>query len=185
MKRETSRLRGTAVHEAAHAVAAIEFQLGFHYVTVAPDDDSLGHIRWTSALSRMLYRFSDDAREWPSARDEVRLGYYLSACLAGNEAEKRLKGRYDHVGARGDHKSVVDATSRYCGSLRQEEAFIEWRRQAAADLVELRWTEIVRVADALLERGRLSRQQVESVMWADPPGVTGAQTGAQRPQVAS
>lgn len=159
------RIKRTAYHEAAHAVAATEFDLPFRYVTVVPKDGSRGHILFTPALARTLSRFYDESPDRPTPRDEVRLGHYLSVVLAGNEAVKRLTGRYDNTGAERDYKHVFDAAFSYAGSLAQEDAFIKWRRQVAIDLVALRWDEIGHVADALLSESRLNRQQVLDAMW--------------------
>jgi hypothetical protein len=38
------RVEHIAHHEAGHAVAAVAFRKSFRYVTIEPDDDSLGHI---------------------------------------------------------------------------------------------------------------------------------------------
>jgi hypothetical protein len=40
----TRDLEDTAYHEAGHAVAAVAFRRPFHYVTIEPCEESLGHV---------------------------------------------------------------------------------------------------------------------------------------------
>src|SRR5437899_2222762 len=42
-KQPTRALEATAYHEAGHAVAAVEFNLGLRMATIEPEEDSLGH----------------------------------------------------------------------------------------------------------------------------------------------
>ena len=46
-------LEHIAHHEAGHAVAAVAFRKSFRYVTIEPDNDSLGHImfqKWDASF---------------------------------------------------------------------------------------------------------------------------------------
>jgi hypothetical protein len=142
----------TAIHEAAHAVAAIRGGLLFDHVTAEPDDeyDTDGALHWTD-----LYTSGEVAM--PPEIVAVVL-------LAGPCAEAKLrKLRVDRIfmgqAASDDRAGIAELGL-------SEQQFVTATR-AALDLVEQEWPTIERVADALLEYGELSFEQVAGLIDAE------------------
>jgi hypothetical protein len=135
----------TAIHEAAHAVAAIRAGLPFEHVSAIPDDEE--------EIDGALY--------WIELHDELGLSMSPEALavvlLAGPCAEARFRGlRFDRVlsgeGARDDRDSI----SRLGLSDAQ---FLAASRDALA-LIEHDWSAIERVAGALTVGKDLSFDEV-------------------------
>ena len=141
--------RVTAIHEAAHAVAAIRAGLVFDTVSAEPDDDLEvdGALYWTELQES----------------GEVAMAPELMAVvsLAGPCAEARALGRQDHkvfedFAAGDDRESVA--------SLGLTEAqFLDAYREAA-ELVARDWALIERIADELTGIEYLTYEEVEEMV---------------------
>jgi hypothetical protein len=146
---ETSRI--TAIHEAAHAVAAIRCGLVFDNVTAVPDDE-LG---------------LDGALNWTELTDDLGLEMPPEALaivtLAGPCAEARLRRLrpdrvFSGIGALDDRESVASLGL-------NDEQFLAASRDAL-DLVERDWPAIERVARELELRDSLDYDEVEAIVLA-------------------
>jgi hypothetical protein len=144
---KTSRI--TAVHEAAHAVAAIRCGLVFENVTAVPDE----------GLEL------DGALNWIGLHDEVGLEMSVEALamvtLAGPCAEARLRRLrpervFAGVAALDDRESVAQLGL-------SEQQFMA-ASQDALDLVERDWAIIERIAAALEAAGTLSYDEVAALV---------------------
>jgi hypothetical protein len=145
----------TAVHEAAHAVAAIRAGLDFETVSAEPDE--------AHELDGALY--------WTEIQDsgEIVMPPELLAVvsLAGPCAEARARGlRFDRmflgVAATDDRESVA--------ALGLNEAqFLEACRETI-ELVEQDWATIEKVANKLMSGGRLSFDEVDAIVAAEEGG---------------
>jgi hypothetical protein len=143
--------RNTAIHEAAHAVAAIRAGLVFDRVSALPDE--------TLELDGALY--------WTELQEsgELAMAPELLAVvsLAGACAEAKLRGvRFDRmfqgVAATEDRESVASLGL-------TEQQFIVACRQTV-ELVERDWELIEEVADALEAGNRLSFDEVDAIVTA-------------------
>ena len=135
----------TAIHEAAHAVAAIRAGLVFDHVTIEPDDerDTEGALHWTDLQA------TGEVVESPQLHAVV--------LLAGPCAEAKLrKLRIDRLfmgeAAMDDRAGIAELGL-------SEDQFVAATREAV-ELVEHEWPTIERVADALLEYVELSFDEV-------------------------
>jgi hypothetical protein len=139
----------TAVHEAAHAIAAIRAGLVFDFVTAEPDDEQEtdGALHWTQLQSTGLVVESPHL--------------HAIVLLAGPCAEAKLRNlRIDRLfmgeAAMDDRAGIAELGL-------DDEQFLAATR-AALELIEHDWALIERVATELLEGGDLDYEDVETLV---------------------
>jgi len=148
---EDSRI--TAVHEAAHAVAAIRTGLVFETVSAVPDEA----------------REVDGALYWHALHDQVDVvmprELLAIVLLAGPCAEAKLRNlRFDRVFA---GEAATDDRAAVASIGLSDEQFIAAGRDAMA-LVERDWPSIERVARELEAGDSLTFDEVEAMVAAMP-----------------
>ncbi len=141
--------RITAVHEAAHAVAAIRAGLVFDHVTAVPDEE----------------HGLDGALHWMELHDQVGLTMppelLAVVLLAGPCAEAKLRQlRFDRVFA---GEAALEDRESVAGLGLSDTQFVAAGRDALA-LVERDWPAIERVAQELENGGSLDFDQVEALV---------------------
>jgi hypothetical protein len=144
--------RSTAIHEAAHAVAAIRAGLVFDHVTAIADEELEldGALHWTDL----------------HATGEVAMSPQLEAIvlLAGPCAEaKAMRRRVDHVFA---GNAATDDREAIASLGLTDTDFIAASRDALA-LIERDWNVIERIANELLKGRRLRFDEVEAFVVPD------------------
>ena len=173
----TAQLRATAYHEAGHAVVALwEGARRPRRVTIVRQDDTLGrvtHVAWG-------VRFRPDVELTLSRARQLQAG--IDSLLAGVVADRRGTGRrHNWAGASSDFQQAVDLASYLNnGSSRQITLYLAWREQCVRDAVEARWSEVERVAQALLSRHALKGDEVRRIVrelplegsWTGVPDIT-------------
>jgi len=141
--------RITAIHEAAHAVAAIRAGLVFKHVTAIPDE----------------YEETDGALHWSdlhaSGHLEVPPELMAVVLLAGPCAEARLTDR--EVGEVFSDEEALDDREAITELMLNADAFVKAGVEALA-LIERDWSLIERIADELMEVGELAYEQVEALV---------------------
>ncbi len=139
----------TAIHEAAHAVAAVRTGLVFDHVTAIPDEDADidGALHWTDLQT------SGEVEESPVLHAIV--------LLAGPCAEAKLRGlRFDRVFS---GVAAMDDREAVAGLMLSAEEFLAASRDAV-DLVEQDWPIIERVAQRLETGAELDYDAVEALV---------------------
>ena len=146
---DMDEFRITAVHEAAHAVAAIRAGLIFKHVTVIPDE----------------YEETDGALHWSDlhASGDIEVSPRLLAVvlLAGPCAEARVTDReVDEVFA---DEEATDDREAIVELMLTAEDFVAASVEALA-LIERDWPLIERIADELMDVDELGYDEVEAMV---------------------
>ena len=152
----------TAVHEAGHAVVALETDFRFRYVTIVPDHErgSLGHL----AHHPDPRSFRPDVQVTIAGRG--RLEKHIMLALAGFAAEVLVFG----TGCapklwEADRNAAVDCAQYMSGSSEECSAYLAWLQLRTDNL--LRGVTGRRVLDALakalIQRRRLSYKEAVSI----------------------
>jgi hypothetical protein len=154
------RRMAAAYHEAGHAVACHLLRRRFRYVTIEPGEDSLGHL----LEARPPGSFQPDVDAGGRAR--MTAERLIMIRLAGEAAESLWRGKHNWRGARGDHHSVSDLTSYFCGDVEEETAYAQWLAIRTRNMLrnQMNWALVEAVAASLLERGRLGYREARKVM---------------------
>src|SRR5579864_5823922 len=128
MKKDQLRQR-VAYHEAGHAFAGLQLGFPFKHVSIVPTDDSLGNVFFRGL------RLTDEQVLWMSSRTRDRLERRIIVCLAGQEGEWLVTGRYNHYGASEDYHHAIDMASRVTGSNEELVVYLKWLRIRATALI--------------------------------------------------
>ena len=149
--REEVMASDAAMHEAAHAVAAVVLQRDFRSVSIVPRGDYAGRIAG----------FSRAGNDSPESRRQ--LAVIIDASLAAEVYRRRRRGEPLPSG-----KEMRPLISDGCVLERFEaidgEAALEEAIEEALELVVEHWDAVLRVADALDARKMLSHRQVTELV---------------------
>jgi hypothetical protein len=142
----------TAIHEAAHAVAAIRAGLVFNHVTAIPDaiEETEGALHWSDLQA------SGDLEVPPELLAVV--------LLAGPCAEARLTHR--QVEEVFSDEEAADDREAIAGLMLNQEQFVTASVEALA-LIDRDWPIIERIADELMDVDTLDYEDVEAMVTRD------------------
>ena len=169
VRKPTARQREVvAFHEAGHAVAAVMLGVGIRRkgVTIVPSATYAGRI-YTGKGYRGDPTISDSAQMvWRAERRAV-------MSLAGPAAQRKYRPssvRSYHGGK--DWHQAIDLISCFVGSDRELNAYLKllWIRAEQLVACDPWWIAIQAVAKALLERDRLTPNEVTEITRRWPPG---------------
>jgi hypothetical protein len=141
----------TAIHEAAHAVAAIRAGLVFKHVTAVPDDleETDGALHWSELQA--------------SGEVEVSPELLAVVLLAGPCAEARITQRdVDEVFA---DEEAADDREAIAALMLDADRFLAAGREALA-VIDRDWPLIERIADELMDVDLLEYDEVEALVLA-------------------
>jgi len=159
-KRVTASQRGTAVHEAGHAVIGRVLRLPCGYATIVADHDSAGHAItgdpweiWEHWLDQY-----DKHRSMP-----VVLRARIIAFMAGAAAEKELLG--SSRGSGEDNRQIAFMADDIMDTFSDD--WLRWEarmRRQTARLVRKHRDKIDRVVRALLKRRTLQAHEIDALL---------------------
>ena len=143
----------TAIHEAAHAVAAIRAGLVFDTVSALPDEahELDGALYWTEI---------QDSGELAMAPELVAVVSLAGPCAEARERGQRFDRMFSGVAATDDREAVAALGL-------SEDQFVVACRETI-ELIERDWAIIERVAEELAERDRLTYEEVEALVGESP-----------------
>ena len=161
-QREQQRLRGTAYHEAGHAVAAFELRRRFHYLTIVPEPDegTLGHIMY-AGFGEGFDPELDDSRIV-----RRRLEPAIITALAGGAAEAKLAGRYNAVGSEHDRQGATRLATYLVANEHELDAYVNWLWQRARAMFDdpLTWVAVEALAAELLVHKRIGARRARQII---------------------
>jgi hypothetical protein len=168
----TAERRGTAYHEAGHAVVAVALGEGVKRVSIAPDETTLGRV----------HRFPIGQWFQPDVvidgRTRRRLETDVMVLWAGTLAEERAAGvaaDEDLSAAADDFDRIVDLAEHACRSERETRAYIEWLRLRSLGLLNRFdvWASIEAVVAVLMAETTISGRRLREVIAATRAEVLG------------
>ena len=167
MSDETPRDQA-AYHEAGHAVAAYLLRRSFTRVSIVPDDDTLGHVKYRGYAAG----FRPDLEITLRVRERLEAAVMTS--LAGVEAQRVYEptAAPEDCGGESDYRAAIDLASYVSPDPEELGAYLEWLRLRVAGIFKLpvHWAATRAVAEALLVRQILSapatRKLIGSALFA-------------------
>lgn len=156
--RERRARRATAHHESGHAVMAWTLGLTVKTASIEQVGDSCGRVeigvpRWVKRGTWM----DPTVRMWAEAN--------IMAQMSGFIAERRYRGRANHVGAFADYLSTGDIAAVFTFSRKERDLFLDWLFARACALMRRRLVRlaVTAVARALLKKERISGRTVAMI----------------------
>jgi hypothetical protein len=154
------RLERRAYHEAGHAVACHIVRLPYGYVTIHPDEDSLGHMK--TRLRKV--RFNTNRRLRNKERNDLESN--IMALLGGFAAEKLLRGNVN-PGVSPDEWRMAYHITIYLNYKRfTREVYLNWLFERIKEWLEIPcyWKSVRKVAHQLMVNRKLDRQTVRRLI---------------------
>ena len=151
-----------AYHEAGHVVVGWHLGVRMRHATILPTLDADGHVVQENDPLRGIQLDFDG-----SDRARIKAEKLVQMLLAGHEAQKRYSRR-STFSASDDHQRAVDLAMYFNGSTETTEAHLHWLGLGVRDLVEAKWDEITKIAEALQEHGSLDRKAIRTIMHPPP-----------------
>jgi hypothetical protein len=147
-------------------------EVPFRRATITEDRDSLGAVHHYGLARKLRERGAGYAL---TARDRDRVERDIMCSLAGHAAEKRFAGRANNRGAHSDHQNAAElATHVNRGDVQATNAYLRWLSIRVDAFFEqsFKWLIVEAVAAALLDRQKLTRKEVRSIIAATAHGRT-------------
>ncbi len=158
-KRVSERTKN-ACHESGHALLAHLEGIPFKYVTIKPDEDSLGHV----LLAPFSAKFRPDLDTNAAVRQKIESLVMLD--FAGKCAEALLVKRRVPKGFRSDFQDAVEFASYIHSEGRLLSAYLEylWVRTEATLKMFPNWKAVKALTALLLTRETVPAKEAKTVM---------------------
>jgi hypothetical protein len=165
-KQARSQLLSTAFHEAGHAAVAfyLEIPIAENAVSIICGEGFDGKVSIKQSFLRRLGRL--DSAELSAAKRLTAERYAIFA-LAGIEAQRRYRASsVRHYHSSKDYHDAVDVVSYFAPDDEELDAYLRLLRIRTRNIVALPgvWAWIEELASALMEKRKLSREDVLKIM---------------------
>jgi len=151
--------RGTAYHEAGHAVVACSMGFTVNEVSIIRSEGNLGYCTAPFPL------------EFPpgfSIENLSDLIRSLAVCyFSGGLAEKMATGSYDAVGSDPDNHNAISILSCIAGSGEEIQVHIDKAQETAHRILQQRWQAVVVLAEELLRKEKINGDEVSELISLD------------------
>jgi len=156
---DSENRRRKAFHEAGHAVASHLFNAEISDLTLDRDDSERHAIPWFSLQTEA----SEDAVGFSPMQDLLQRR--TQVMLAGEVAQE-LAGFHSDLGTEADEEVLLESALELGADLDVQAAFVTWMRWSTRQLLASpeQWWKVEGVAEALLERGSMTRDQVQAFL---------------------
>jgi ATP-dependent Zn protease len=176
---------GVAYHEAGHAVVGVLLRWAIRYVSIIPDDQTLGRVHHPRR-SDLDYWSADEVKSvnacTPGLKKRVALPLSkltavqmrmrhrraridIAVRLAGRKAEKRFTGKWHDPYVGSDRLEVVELALQLASELPiTADRIIVRESGRASRLLNENWPCVEAVAHALLVRNRLTGREVRAIV---------------------
>lgn len=147
-----------AHHEAAHAVISVRLLKRIEYVTIVQDGDIFGHIMPLDPYD--VSEEDDGSDEMLEMMDEVMINF------AGQIAEDiiyRTPYKQFQIHSDADRENIASLASKYMTEQSEIDLFLAWMYERTRLMLVNDWPAVQAVANALLEKKRLSGNEVMQV----------------------
>jgi hypothetical protein len=156
-------LRATAFHEAGHAVACIHEHVPLSTVSIAPTEDSFGHVGHRNVLRGCNI-------EWENKLDHrMKMERLVRIALVGPAAERRFSRKgYRRYGGKSDLKFAFELVQFFVGNEEEGSAYLRLLGIQTRNFLNRPgvWDEITALATALLEEKTLTPKRSRSIVRA-------------------
>jgi hypothetical protein len=162
MNRSRQRDEVVAYYESGHVIIVNCEDIPIHRVTLEPGENHDG----LTKMGRFLIANADCDDITPRRRD--RLERFVRVMLAGNIAQHRFKPRsgYREFNLHADRHKAVELLSHFTRSNEELGAYLRLLQIQTKQKIEGRWPLVEAVANALLDRRTLSRDEVRTIVLA-------------------
>ena len=159
MAKRPSRLESAAYHEAGPAVASYILNQRFSYLTVNPDEDSLGHIVWIN-----LAKFNPEVDDLEKIRKPLEKMIFTGQ--AGHAAERLFRGRNNWIGSNSDVTRALDFLFYLVGTPEEAEAYFNWLFIRIGNLLsrDWNWAAVEALANALMEQKKIGYKKAREII---------------------
>jgi hypothetical protein len=153
-----------AHHEAGHAVSAVVLGVRFEYATIQEnrEKNTLGHTLF--APPEIIMGGGD---QWSDILDELTEDRdhrsRIICALTGRRAEEKFVGTKIDSGFASDYRIVLRFFRRMGARNQDGRLYREWDGEAVR-LVEGHWPEVTAVAKGLIEKARLSANEIKGIV---------------------
>ena len=152
-----------AYHEAGHAVMAYLIGRRIDYVTIVPNDDSLGHAK-TSGIGKKSYEI--EAADYWNYAIRKRVDGDVMLRYAGRIAEAYHSGKSSEVGSYSDDQTAAHFAINVTGSGEELDAYLNWLFIRTEKLIcfETNWPLVEAVAKELLSVKKMSGRRARKII---------------------
>ena len=159
MKNESKALEATAFHEAGHAVMAFFEHLRVDEISIVENDDSKGRTRHEDPLRNIHLDIdgSNRARLRAEAAIRVALAGPIAQRLHSPKGYRRYHGDFDH-------RQASEIISDITGSTEEANAYMRLLEIQTKQALGMKWPIVQHLAEALLERRRLSAKEIRTAI---------------------